>query len=160
MSSRERGSASGRRDTGSTRALVAFTAGRFFSAWLLRYVPVQHLLGGYSVLNAAICSVAVLKPGWLGVYSLIAVSFLMSTMFPSIFALGTKGLGPQTKTGAALIVMAIIGGALITLAMGRVADRVNIAAGYLVPVTCFVGIALYAWFGSQVDPGEIAVESA
>ena len=134
-----------------TGALVAFTAGRFFSAWLLRFVPVQHLLGGYSVLNAAICGVAVLKPGWLGVYSLVAVSFLMSTMFPSIFALGTKGLGARTKTGAALIVMAIIGGALITLAMGRIADRVNIAAGYLVPAVCFVGIALYAWFGSRAE---------
>jgi MFS transporter, FHS family, L-fucose permease len=103
------------------------------------------------VLNAAICGVAVLKPGWLGVYSLVAVSFLMSTMFPSIFALGTKGLGARTKTGAALIVMAIIGGALITLAMGRIADRVNIAAGYLVPAVCFVGIALYAWFGSRAE---------
>jgi FHS family L-fucose permease-like MFS transporter len=56
--------------------------------------------------------------------------------------------------------MAIIGGALITLAMGRVADRVSIAAGYIVPAICFVGIALYAWFGSQMDPEEIAAENA
>ena len=139
-----------------TGALVAFTAGRFFSAWLLRFVPAAHLLGAYSVLNALICGVAVVKPGWLGVESLVLVSFLMSTMFPTIFALGTKGLGTRTKTGAALIVMAIIGGALITLAMGRVADRVSIAAGYIVPAICFVGIALYAWFGSQSDPEELA----
>ncbi|MGB0054284.1 MAG: L-fucose:H+ symporter permease [Terracidiphilus sp.] len=139
-----------------TGALVAFTAGRFFSAWFLRFVPAAHLLGGYSVLNALICGVAVVKPGWLGVGSLVLVSFLMSTMFPTIFALGTKGLGTRTKTGAALIVMAIIGGALITLAMGRVADRVSIAAGYIVPAICFVGIALYAWLGSQSDPEELA----
>jgi MFS transporter, FHS family, L-fucose permease len=139
-----------------TGALVAFTTGRFFSAWLLRFIPVQHLLGGYAVLNAAICGVAVLKPGWLGVYSLVAASFLMSTMFPSIFALGTKGLGARTKTGAAVLVMSIIGGALITLAMGRVADRVSISAGYLVPAVCFAGIALYAWLGSRSDPEEIA----
>jgi len=143
-----------------TGALVAFTAGRFFSAWLLRFVPTQHLLGGYAVLNAAICGVAVLKPGWLGVYSLVAASFLMSTMFPSIFALGTRGLGARTKSGAACIVMAIIGGALITLVMGRLADRVSIAAGYIVPAVCFVGIALYAWLGSQMDPEEIAAENA
>jgi FHS family L-fucose permease-like MFS transporter len=122
----------------------------------LRFIPVQHLLGGYAVLNAAICGVAVLKPGWLGVYSLVAASFLMSTMFPSIFALGTKGLGARTKTGAAVLVMSIIGGALITLAMGRVADRVSISAGYLVPAVCFAGIALYAWLGSRSDPEEIA----
>ena len=103
---------------------------------------------------------AVMRPGWLGVYSLVAATFLMSTMFPSIFALGTRGLGARTKSGAACIVMAIIGGALITLAMGRVADRVNIAVAYLVPAVCFVGIALYAWFGSQMDPEEIAAENA
>ncbi|MGB6746146.1 MAG: L-fucose:H+ symporter permease [Terracidiphilus sp.] len=139
-----------------TGALVAFTAGRFFSAWLLSFVSAPNLLGVYSVLNTAICMVAVLKPGWLGVGSLVMVSFLMSTMFPSIFALGTKGLGTRTKTGSALIVMAIIGGALITLVMGRVADRVSVAASYLVPAACFVGIALYAWLGSESDPEEIA----
>jgi MFS transporter, FHS family, L-fucose permease len=139
-----------------TGALVAFTTGRFFSAWLLRFVPAAHLLGTYAVLNAAICGVAVFRPSWLGVYSLVTVSFLMSTMFPTIFALGTKGLGTRTKTGAALIVMAIIGGALITLAMGRVADRVNIATSYLVPAACFIGIALYAWLFSQTKVDEAA----
>jgi len=143
-----------------TGALVAFTAGRFFSAWLLRFVPAQHLLGTYAALNTAICCLAVFKPGWLGVYALILATFLMSTMFPSIFALGTRGLGAQTKSGAAYIVMAIVGGALITLAMGRVADRVSIAASYLVPAVCFVGIALYAWLGSQMDPEEVAAERA
>ncbi len=139
-----------------TGALVAFTAGRFFSAWLLRFVSAPHLLGGYAVLNAAICGLAMMRPGWLGVCSLVAVSFLMSTMFPSIFALGTRGLGTRTKSGSALIVMAIIGGALITLVMGKIADRVSIAAGYLVPAICFVGIALYGWFGSRLDAEEIA----
>jgi MFS transporter, FHS family, L-fucose permease len=143
-----------------TGALVAFTAGRFFSAWLLNFIPAQHLLGSYAALNTVICCVAVLRPGWLGVYSLVAATFLMSTMFPSIFALGTRGLGARTKSGAACIVMAIIGGALITLAMGRVADRVNIADAYIVPAICFVGIALYAWLGSQMDPEEIAAENA
>ncbi len=141
-----------------TGALVAFTAGRFFSAWLLRFVPAQHLLGAYAVLNTAICCVAVFRPGWLGVYALILATFLMSTMFPSIFALGTRGLGAKTKSGAAYIVMAIVGGALITLVMGRVADRVSIAASYLVPAICFVGIALYAWLGSSMDPEEVAAE--
>jgi FHS family L-fucose permease-like MFS transporter len=143
-----------------TGALVAFTAGRFFSAWLLRFVLPAHLLGIYSAVNTAVCLVAVLRPGWLGVSSLVVVSFLMSTMFPTIFALGIKGLGTHTKTGGALIVMSIIGGALLTLAMGRIADRVSVAAGYVVPALCFVGIALYAWLGSQADPEEVAAEEA
>jgi len=84
----------------------------------------------------------------------------MSTMFPSIFALGTRGLGAQTKSGAAYIVMGIVGGALVTLVMGRVTDRFSLAAGYLVPAVCFVGIALYAWLGSKMDPEEVAAEAA
>jgi MFS transporter, FHS family, L-fucose permease len=56
--------------------------------------------------------------------------------------------------------MSIIGGALITLVMGRIADRVSIAASYAVPAICFVGIALYAWIGSQPEPGELEAESA
>jgi MFS transporter, FHS family, L-fucose permease len=143
-----------------TGALVAFTVGRFFSAWLLRFVPDTHLLGAYAAANMAVCMVAVLRPGWLGVGSLVVVSFLMSTMFPTIFALGIKGLGTRTKTGGALIVMSIIGGALLTLAMGRIADRVSVAAGYLVPALCFVGIALYAWLGSKPEPEEIAAQNA
>jgi MFS transporter, FHS family, L-fucose permease len=142
-----------------TGALVAFTTGRFISAWLLRFVPAQHLLGGYAALNAAICAVAVLKPGWLGVYALVTTSFLMSTMYPSIFALGTRGLGTRTKTGAALLVMAIIGGALVTLVMGKVADTVSISAGYTVPVVCYIGIALYAWLGSKMSAEELAAEA-
>jgi MFS transporter, FHS family, L-fucose permease len=143
-----------------TGALAALMVGRFFSAWMLNFVSAHNLLGIYAILNTAICCVAVFRPGWLGVYALVAASFLMSTMFPSIFALGTRGLGARTKSGSACIVMAIIGGALITLAMGRVADRVSIAAAYAVPAICFVGIALYAWFGSQMDPEEIASEAA
>jgi FHS family L-fucose permease-like MFS transporter len=81
-------------------------------------------------------------------------------MFPTIFALGIKGLGTRTKTGGALIVMSIIGGALLTLAMGRIADRASVAAGYLVPALCFVGIALYAWLGSKPEPEEIAAQEA
>ncbi len=138
-----------------TGALVAFTVGRFFSAWLLRFISAPNLLGTYAVLNAAICVLAAVNPGWLGVGCLVAVSFFMSTMFPSIFALGTEGLGTRTKTGAALIVMAIIGGALVTLAMGKVADDVSISAGYFVPAVCFAGIALYAWLGSEIPPEEL-----
>ena len=79
-------------------------------------------------------------------------------MFPSIFALGTRGLGARTKSGAACIVMAIIGGALITLAMGRVADRVNIADAYLCRAALWDRTLRVVWIA--MDPEEIAAESA
>jgi MFS transporter, FHS family, L-fucose permease len=138
-----------------TVALVAFTTGRFFTTWLLRYVQASRLLTIYAAINATICTVAAVRPGWLGVCCLVGVSFFMSMMFPTIFALGVKGLGTHTKTGGAVIVMAIVGGALVPLLMGRVGD---LALSYVVPAACFVGIALYAWLASAPEQEELAEE--
>ena len=142
-----------------TGALVAFMVGRFISTWILRYVPAARLLTAYAVINAVICTTAVLRPGWLGVGCLVANSFFMSMMFPTIFALGVKGLGARTKTGGALIVMSIIGGAALTPLMGRIADVAGVCYGYAVPAACFVGIALYAWLWSRPEAGELEEQS-
>jgi FHS family L-fucose permease-like MFS transporter len=139
-----------------TGALVAFMVGRFVSTWILRYVLGARLLATYAVINAVICTLAVMRPGWLGVGCLVANSFFMSMMFPTIFALGIKGLGARTKTGGALIVMAIIGGAALTPVMGKIADAAGLCYAYLVPVVCFVGVALYALLWSQPEAEELA----
>jgi FHS family L-fucose permease-like MFS transporter len=141
-----------------TGALVAFMVGRFISTWILRYIDGAKLLAIFAVINCALCTAAVLRPGWLGVGCLVANSFFMSMMFPTIFALGIKGLGARTKTGGAFIVMAIIGGAALTPIMGKIADLSGVANGYLVPAVSFVGIALYARFGSQPEAEELASE--
>ena len=132
-----------------TAALVAFTTGRFASTWLLKFVPASRLLGVFATTNAVVCTVAVLRPGWMGVGCLVAVSFFMSMMFPTIFALGVEGLGTRTKSGGALIVMSIIGGAALTPVMGRLADVAGVAMAYSVPAACFVGVALYGWMGAE-----------
>lgn len=137
-------------------ALVAFTVGRFFSTWLLRHVRASRLLAVFAILNAAICATAVLRPGWLGVGCLLAVSFFMSMMYPTIFALGVKGLGTRTKTGGGVIVMSIVGGAAIPLVMGRLGDLTGVALSYSVPALCFVGVALYALLAADPDPQEVA----
>ncbi len=141
-----------------TAGLVAFTAGRFFSTWLLRYVRASRLLGVFAVMNASLCAAAVIRPGWFGVTCLVALSFFMSMMFPTIFALGVNGLGTRTKTGGAVIVMAIVGGALIPLAMGRLGDMAGVAISYVVPVVGFVAVALYAWRWSAPEQEELAEE--
>ncbi|UWZ82863.1 L-fucose:H+ symporter permease [Occallatibacter riparius] len=141
-----------------TVALVAFTTGRFFSTWLLRHVKASRLLAVYAIINTITCGVAVIRPGWLGVGCLVATSFFMSMMFPTIFALGVKGLGTHTKTGGAVIVMSIVGGAAIPLVMGRVGDMEGLAVSYVVPALCFAAIALYAWLGSAPDQEELAAE--
>lgn len=141
-----------------TAALVAFTTGRFVSTWLLRFVPAARLLGVFAIANAVICTVAVLRPGWLGVGCLVAVSFFMSMMYPTIFALGVTGLGTKTKTGAGIIVMSIVGGAAIPPLMGKLADVAGVALSYAVPVVCFVGVALYAWLAANPDPEEVEAD--
>ncbi|MFP5235650.1 MAG: L-fucose:H+ symporter permease [Acidobacteriota bacterium] len=139
-------------------ALVAFTVGRFFSTWLLRHIRASRLLGVFAVANAIICAAAVLRPGWFGVGCLLAVSFLMSMMYPTIFALGVKGLGTRTKTGSGIIVMSIVGGAAIPLIMGRLGDVTGIAISYAVPAVCFVGVALYALLAADPEPEELAAD--
>jgi FHS family L-fucose permease-like MFS transporter len=85
---------------------------------------------------------------------LLTTSLFMSIMFPTIFALGLKGMGAKTKTAGSLLVMAILGGAALTKVMGVLADSSGLQAAYMVPVVCFAGVALYAWFGGEHKASE------
>jgi FHS family L-fucose permease-like MFS transporter len=94
-----------------------------------------------------------------GTWCLLTTSLFMSIMFPTIFALGLKGMGDKTKTAGSLLVMAILGGAALTKIMGMLADASSLQTAYLVPVVCFAGVALYAWFGGEAE-GQRVSESA
>jgi FHS family L-fucose permease-like MFS transporter len=143
-----------------TSALVAFTVGRFSSTWILRYFNASRLLATFAVINICICTLAVLRPGWLGVGCLVVSSFFMSMMFPTIFALGVKGLGSRTKTGGSLIVMGVVGGAALTPIMGKIADSSQVCYGYIVPICSFVVIAIYALLWSRPEVGELEEQAA
>jgi FHS family L-fucose permease-like MFS transporter len=133
-----------------TGTLAAFGVGRFSSAYLMRFVAPHKLLGIYAIANVALLGFGVLDPGWAGLWAIFLTSFFMSLMFPTIFALGLKGLGPNTKLGGSLIVMAIVGGALMPLLMGKIADaRHSIAPAYLVPLAAYIIVGVYAFAGSQ-----------
>jgi FHS family L-fucose permease-like MFS transporter len=134
-----------------TGALAAFGVGRFSSAWLMRFVAPNVLLGCYAIMNIVLVAFAILHPGWAGLWALFATSFFMSLMFPTIFALGLKGLGPNTKIGGSLLVMAIVGGAVLTPLMGLIAEaRHSIAPALVVPLVAYVFIAGYAFAGARV----------
>jgi FHS family L-fucose permease-like MFS transporter len=106
-------------------------------------------MGIYSGVNVVLVGIGVLRPGWFGVWCVFLTSFFMSLMFPTIFALGLKGLGPNTKLGGSLLVMAIIGGAVLTPLMGWVSERFgHVAPAYSVPLVAYVFIALYAFLGA------------
>jgi FHS family L-fucose permease-like MFS transporter len=138
-----------------TGTLAAFAVGRFSSAWLMKHFHARAMLGVYSVVNVVLGLVAVSRPGWVGAMCLLTTSLFMSIMFPTIFALGLKGMGEKTKTAGSLLVMAILGGAALTKLMGMVADAKGLEAAYLVPVVCFAGVALYAWFGGEHKSSEL-----
>jgi FHS family L-fucose permease-like MFS transporter len=132
-----------------TGTLVAFCVGRFASARLMRVVAPEKLMGWFSVVNVVLVAVAILFPGWLGLWSVFLTSFFMSTMFPTIFALGLKGLGPMTKTAGSMLVMAIIGGAVLTPVMGLISEGGHgVAPAYIVPLIAYICVGAFAFFGS------------
>jgi MFS transporter, FHS family, L-fucose permease len=138
-----------------TGTLLAFGLGRFSSAALMRYVSPALLMGIYSLINVALVAVGVMFPGWVGLWAIFVTSFFMSVMFPTIFALGIDGLDRNTKIGGSLIVMAIVGGAVLTPLMGWISqNQHSIARAYLVPLFCYCVIALYSFVGVRLKRQE------
>jgi FHS family L-fucose permease-like MFS transporter len=133
-----------------TGTLAAFGIGRFASAYLMRTIAPNKLMGSYSVANIVLVSLGVLFPSWFGLWCVFLTSFFMSLMFPTIFAMGLKGLGPNTKIGGSLLVMAIVGGAVLTPLMGFISEQFHsVAWAYVVPLGAYIAIALYSFFGSK-----------
>jgi len=136
-----------------TGTLAMFGIGRFASAYLMRFLSPSGLMGTYGLVNVALLLVAVVRPGWAGMWCVFVTSLFMSLMFPTIFALGLKGLGPNTKIGGSLLVMAIVGGAVLTPLMGLISEWFhNVALSYLVPLTAYVVILLYSFWGAKPEP--------
>ncbi|UZJ43861.1 L-fucose:H+ symporter permease [Marinimicrobium sp. C6131] len=125
-------------------SLVAFMVGRFVATALMgRFTPASLMLV-YALISVALCVVAIVLPTQLGLLALVFTSFFMSLMFPTIFALSIKGLGPLAKAGSSLLIMAIIGGAIITALMGLVSDLTRINVAVVVPLVCFLVVAAFA----------------
>jgi FHS family L-fucose permease-like MFS transporter len=133
-----------------TGTLVAFAVGRFTATYLMQFIPPTTLMGIYSLVNVALVAIGVWYPGWLGLWAIFLTSFFMSLMFPTIFGLGLKELGPNTKLGGSLIVMAIIGGAIFTPLMGWISQSLSMAKAMLVPLVSYLFIAYFAFVGSKV----------
>ena len=131
-----------------------FLLGRVSGAALLRKVSAHKMLGLYSVINAGLCFLVFLKLGWPSVVCVFLSYFFMSITFPTIFALGIFGLGVRAKHASAYIVMAIVGGALLPKLMGAVADHYDMSRGFIVPLVCFIFIALYGYGWPKLSRAE------
>jgi MFS transporter, FHS family, L-fucose permease len=134
-----------------------FWLGRFTgSTVLMRIIRPNRLLAFYALMNVLTMSLVVAGLGWISVIALFSTYFFMSVMFPTIFALGIKGLGPLTKKGSSLLVMSIVGGAIFPVFMGWIADVSNMAIGFIVPLICFAYIVFFGVRGYKVKNVTIA----
>lgn len=122
-----------------------FMVGRFAGTWLMKYFEPIRLLTLYAAVNTLLILLAVFLHGRFPVYALLGVDFFMSIMFPTIFSLSIRGLGKKTKEGSSLVIMAIVGGAVCALILGKLADLTNIQWAYIVPAICFFYIFIYAY---------------
>ena len=117
--------------------------GRFIGSAILRRYSPGLVLALFAVGAAALATLSGLSSGALAAYSLLGVGLMNSIMFPTIFSLGVEGLGERTPQGSGLLCMGIVGGALVPLLFGVVADATSLAAALAVPVACYLLIALY-----------------
>lgn len=139
-------------------ALIVFLIGRWICTWLLRYYSGGKLLLIFSALAAVFTLGAIFIPGMTGLYSLVMISFCMSLMFPTIYGLALEDLGDDAKYGAAFLVMAIVGGAIMPLAQGVLLDiggsgytdtlimgvpEVNFS--FILPLFCFLVVGFYGY---------------
>ncbi len=133
-------------------ALVLFTVSRFICTWLMRYIKPANLLAALALLAVGLSLLVIVSGGIPGVYALVAISGCMSLMFPTIFGLAVRGLGDDTKLAGSGLIMAILGGAVITQIQGFVSDfSGSIHLAYSVPLVCFLIIFYYGAVASRKD---------
>ena len=133
--------------------MLAFLAGRWVGTALMVKFKPQHMLLFYSLMLMALCVVISVFGGQVGLYAMIAVSFFMSIVYPTQFSLALQGLGGQTKSGSAFLVMAIVGNACLpqlTAYVMHINEHMYQVA-YLVPMACFAFCAYYGWKGYKKD---------
>jgi FHS family L-fucose permease-like MFS transporter len=117
--------------------------GRFIGAWLLERINPGRLLAGFATVAALLVLTSIGTHGAISGWAMIAVGLFNSIMFPTIFSLAIQGLGKRAPEGSGLLCMAIVGGAIVPLLAGGVADAFSIATAMLVPVTCYAIIVAF-----------------
>ena len=130
---------------------LAFLIGRFLGTALMRFIQPKKLLTTYAIICVALSALAIVGKGAITIYTVIAICFFMSIMFPTIFSLGIDSLGKDTEMASSLIVMSIVGGAVLPRFYGLISDSTgNIQNGYIVPLIAFAVVAYFGWKGCKV----------
>ena len=132
--------------------------GRFLGAGLLRRIRPGNLLGLCAICAATLVSASMILGGHTAMWSILSVGLFNSIMFPTIFSLGVAELGPLTGSGSGLLTMAIVGGAILPVVQGIIADHVGIHHAFLLPVLCYLYILFYGLSGSKPNSARYAKE--
>lgn len=132
--------------------MLAFLAGRWIGTMLMVKFKPQNMLVVYALVNIILCSVIMIFGGMVGLYAMLGVSFFMSIMYPTQFSLALEGLGSNTKSGAAFLVMAIVGNACLPQLTAYIMHHNEpvYQIAYIIPLICFVFCAYYGWKGYKV----------
>lgn len=133
-------------------SLIVFLVARFIMVWVIGRVRPTKALGLLAALAVVLCLYATTAPNMSGVIALIAVSFCISLMFPTIYGVSLTGLGPATKFGAAGLVMAIVGGAVMPVIQGRLLDATSASFSFVVPALCFAVVTAFAVYDLRAKP--------
>jgi FHS family L-fucose permease-like MFS transporter len=131
-------------------SLLLFTIGRFAGTAIMKLMAPHKLLAIYAFVNILLCAGVIWLQGMISIYTLMAIFFFESIMFPTIFALGVRDLGVHTKKGASFIIMSIVGGALVPYGMGALAEAYSTPFSYIIPLICFVVVFLFAIHGYKI----------
>jgi len=132
--------------------------GRFIGSAILQKVKTGTVLAIAAITACALVCISMLTTGHVAMWSIIAVGLFNSIMFPSIFTLGIAELGPLTGDGSGMLVMAIVGGAILPVLQGALADRVGIHHAFIIPAICYLYILYYALWGSRPTPVVVAAQ--
>ncbi len=132
--------------------------GRLGGAGITQKLRAGPVLGVAAIVAFCLVVTSMLTLGHLAMWSIILVGLFNSIMFPSIFALGLAGLGPLANRGSSMLVSAIIGGALLPLLQGFIADRIGIHHAFFIPALCYVYICFFGFKGSKIHTGGIRQE--
>ena len=133
--------------------------GRFIGAFLMTRIDARHLLATFAVVAAVLLATTMSTSGHTAMWAVLAIGLFNSIMFPTIFTSAIEGMGPLTGKASSLLVMAIVGGAIVPLGMGTLADRIGIQGAFVVPLVCYAYIAWYGWQGSRIGVRQLSSQS-
>lgn len=129
--------------------------GRFIGAAVMQRISANKALAFNAIMACLLVAVAIVGSGKIAMWAILAVGLCNSIMFPTIFSLAVKGLGPHTSQGSGILCLAIVGGAIIPLLQGVLADLIGIELAFFLPILCYLYIAFYGIKGSRIREPQV-----